>query len=388
MLRLGFACLSLAAVAAAEPPVFRGSPAQPVVAHREARPEGAYELTIEFGADDADSVTTVKAESRRLLALAVAVPRGRRETRRYLVDVRRPEFAGGRVAINVREKGSATWDDALSLEFLGSTARARLVSVRPADPAVKRVFLAGDSTVCDQAFEPYAGWGQALPLFFGPEAVVANHAESGRTLRSFRGEGRLDKILSQLRAGDFVLIQFGHNDQKEKGPGVGAFTTYAERLREQVAAVRAKGGKPVLVTSVARRRFDADGRVTESLGDFPEAVRRVAKELGVPLIDLNARSKALYGALGVEPSKLALLHFPANTFPGQTTPLRDDTHFSAYGAYEMARCVVEEIRTRVPELASLLAPSAGGFDPAHPDDPSKVVIPASPLAVGEKPEGK
>ena len=388
MLRLGLACLSLVASAAAEPPAFRGTPAQPVLAHREVRPEGVYVVTLEFGADDADSVTTVKGEARRLLALNVAVPRGRRETREYLVDVRRPEFAGGRVAINAREKGSASWDDALSLEFLGASARARLVSVRLADPAVRRIFLAGDSTVCDQAFEPYAGWGQALPLFFGPGAVVVNHAESGRTLRSFRAEGRLDKILSQLRAGDFVLIQFGHNDQKEKGPGVGAFTTYADRLRETVSAVRAKGGKPVLVTSVARRRFDPEGKVMESLGDFPVAVRRVAKELGVPLIDLNTRSKALYGAMGVEPSKLALLHFPANTFPGQTTPLRDDTHFSAYGAYEMARCVVEEIRTRVPELASLLAPSAGVFDPAHPDDPSKVIIPASPLVAAEKPEGK
>ena len=388
MLRLGFACLSLVALAAAEPPVFRGTSERPALAYREVRPEGVYDVTLEFGADDTDSVTTVKGEARRLLALNVAVPRGRRETRQLLVDVRRPDHAGGRVAINSREKGSASWDDGLSLEFLGPTARARLVSVRPAEPRTTRVFLAGDSTVCDQVFEPYVGWGQALPLFFGPRAVVANHAESGRALRSFRAEGRWDKVLSQLRAGDFVFIQFGHNDQKEKGPGVGAFTTYATRLREYVEAVRAKGGKPVLVTAVARRRFDAQGKVTESLGDFPDAVRKVSAELAVPLIDLNATSKRLYQALGVEPSKLALLHFPANTFPGQTAALRDDTHFSAYGAYEMARCVVEGIRTGVPELAPFLASSVVAFDPDHPDDPAKVAIPASPLVAGEKPEGK
>ena len=387
MFRLVCCCLAFAA-GAAEGFVFVGSAERPSGAYREPRTEGIYQVTVEFGAADVDSVTTVKAEARRLMALNVAVPKGRTETRTFLVDVRRPEYAGGRVALKGREDGMPTWDDSLSLEFLGAAARARVISVRPADPSVIRIFLAGDSTVCDQNHEPFVGWGQALPLFFGPKAAIANHAESGRALRSFKGERRLDKILSQLRAGDFVLIQFGHNDQKEKGEGVGAFTTYATRLREYVAAIRAKGGKPVLITAVARRRFDEQGKVFESLGDFPEAVRRVAKELAVPLVDLNATSKQVYQSLGVEPSKLALLHYPANTFPGQTAPLRDDTHFSAYGAYEMARCAVEGIRSGVPELAPFLAASVVPFDPTHPDEPVKVAIPASPLVKGEKPEGK
>jgi lysophospholipase L1-like esterase len=387
MLRLVSCFLAFVAVAA-EAPVFVGSAEHPSLAYREPRPEGIYEVTVEFGAADADSVTTLKAEARRLMALNVAVPKGRTEIRRFLVDVRRPEYAGGRVALKGREDGTPSWDDSLSLEFLGASGRARLVSVRPADASVIRVFLAGDSTVCDQKTEPYVGWGQALPLFIGPKAAVANHAESGRALRSFKGEHRFDKILSQLRSGDFVLIQFGHNDQKEKGEGVGAFTTYADRLREYVAAIRAKAGKPVLITAVARRRFDDQGKVFESLGDFPDAVRRVSKELSVPLIDLNESSKQVYQALGVEPSKLALLHYPANTFPGQTSPLHDDTHFSAYGAYEMARCAVEGIRTGVPELAPLLADTVVPFDPKHPDEPAKVIILASPLVKGDKPEGK
>lgn len=387
MLRFGLCLLTFAAVAA-DLPVFVGSADRPTLAYREPRPEGIYAVTVEFGAADIDSVTTLKAEARRLMALNVAVPKGRTEIRRFIVDVRRPDYAGGRVALKGREDGTPSWDDALSLEFLGAAGRARLLSIQPADPSVVRVFLAGDSTVCDQKTEPYVGWGQALPLFFGPKASVANHAESGRALRSFKGERRFDKILAQLRAGDFVLIQFGHNDQKEKGEGVGAFTTYATRLREYVAAIRAKAAKPVLITAVARRRFDDQGKVVESLGDFPEAVRRVSKELSVPLIDLNASSKQVYQALGVEPSKLALLHYPANTFPGQTAPLRDDTHFSAYGAYEMARCAVEGIRTGVPELAPFLADTVAPFDPQHPDEPAKVAVPASPLVKGEKPEGK
>ena len=387
MFRLVCCCLALAA-GAAEGFVFAGSAERPTGAYREPRPEGIYEVTVEFGAADADSVTTVKAEARRLMALNVAVPKGRTETRRFLVDVRRPEYAGGRVALRGSLAAMPSWDDCLSLEFLGATARARVVSVQPAASSVIRVFLAGDSTVCDQRFEPYVGWGQALPLFFGPKAAVANHAESGRALRSFKGEHRFDKILSQLRSGDFVLIQFGHNDQKEKGEGVGAFTTYSDSLREYVAAIRAKGAKPVLITAVARRRFNEEGKVFESLGDFPAAVRRVSKELSVPLIDLNESSKQVYQALGVEPSKLALLHYPANTFPGQASPLRDDTHFSAYGAYEMARCVVEGVRTGVPELAPFLADTVVPFDPKHPDESAKVAIPASPLVKGDRPEGK
>lgn len=386
---LRFALFAPLALLAGAPVLeFRGTAERPAAVLARPAEEGIHLVTIAFGGDDVDSVTTVKAEARRLLALNIAVPKGRTETRSFLVDVRRPEYAGGRVALKTREGGAPDWDDRLSLEFIGPTARARVVSIQPASPATVRVFLAGDSTVTDQNFEPYVGWGQALPLFLGDRAVVANHAESGRALRSFQGEHRLDKILAQLRAGDFVLIQFGHNDQKEKGEGVGAFTTYAARLRAYVDAIQAKGGKPVLVTAVARRRFDAQGQVVESLGDFPAAVRQVAKERGLPLIDLNASSKQVYQALGVERSKLALLHYPANTFPGQTEPLRDDTHFSAYGAYVMARCVVEGIRAGVPELAAFLAPSVKPFDPTHPDDPTQVVIPASSLVKGEKPEGK
>jgi lysophospholipase L1-like esterase len=387
MLRL--ACL-LPLLALANEPVseFRGSAAQPAATLSRPAAEGMYVVTVAFGGTDVDSVTTVKAEARRLLALNVAVPKGQVVTKRFLVDVRRPEYAGGHVALKARESGAPSWDDQLSLEFLGATARAKVVSVEPAPASTVRIFLAGDSTVTDQNHEPYVGWGQAFPLFVGERAVVANHAESGRALRSFQGERRLEKVLSQLRKGDFVLIQFGHNDQKEKGEGVGAFTTYSKRLRDYLDAIQAKGGKPVLVTAVGRRRFDDQGLVTESLGDFPEAVRRVAKERGVPLVDLNAASKQVYQALGVEKSKLALLHYPAGTFPGQTEPLRDDTHFSAYGAYEMARCVVEAIRQGVPELAAFLAPDVKAFDPTHPDDPAQVVIVPSPYVKGEKPEGK
>jgi lysophospholipase L1-like esterase len=354
-------------------------------------PEGIHRVTVEFGRDDVESVTTCKGEARRLFVLGERVPKGGSVHRTFLVETRRREFPGGRVALKDREVGTATWDERLTLEFLGESARVRSVAVEPlpADAPLTRIFLAGDSTVTDQPREPYAGWGQMLPVFFGPQAVVANHAESGLALASFRGGRRLDKILSQLRPGDFVLIQFGHNDQKAKGDAAGAFAGYTTALEEFVEAIRERGGRPVLVTSVARRRFDDAGQVVESLGDFPEAVRRVAAARNVPLIDLNAMSKRLYQALGVEGSKALFLHVPAGVYPGQADPIRDDTHFSNYGGYEIARCVVEGIRGGVPELAALLAADVvRPFDPAEPDPFAAVAIPPSPFEVLAVPDGR
>ena len=360
----------------------------PMTVETEAK-EGVYLVTVVYGGDDIDSATTMKAELRRVYEIGLRVPKGGAVKRTYRVSVHAPEIVGGgKVGLKSREIGTASWDDKLSLEFLGSSARVRSVTVEPDTDKPVVIRLLGDSTMTDATSEPYHGWGQVFPALFDDGVVIDNHAESGLALSSFQGSRRLTKVLSMIGPGDHVFIQFGHNDQKEKGEGVGAFTTYAARLKAYVDAIQAKGGKPVLVTAVARRRFDPQGQVVESLGDFPEAVRRVAKERGLPLIDLNAAAKQVYQALGVERSKLALLHYPANTFPGQTEPLRDDTHFSAYGAYEMARCVAEGIRTGVPELAVHLASAVKPFDPAHPDEPARVVIPASSLVKGDQPEGK
>lgn len=352
-------------------------------------------VEVELGGDDVASVTTIKGEDRRLYALNVAVPKGERRKVTFYMECRNPTIFDAqhqpvaKVALKTRELGSKSWDRALSLEFIGEHPRVRQVttevlSVLP----VPTIYLAGDSTVTDQPTEPYLGWGQALPLFFGAQACIANHAESGLSLKSFKGSRRLDKIVSVLRPGDYVLVQFGHNDQKEKGEGIGAFTSYAQSLRDYVVAIQAKGGKPVLVTSVARRRFDAKGQVVESLGDFPAAVRQVAQELKVPLIDLNTLSKQLYQSLGSEGTIPLFLHYPAHTFPGQTVALQDDTHFSAWGAYAIARCAVQGMSQGAPELAKLLDLPADGFTPEKPEALAKVKIPASPLVKTEKPNGK
>jgi lysophospholipase L1-like esterase len=180
--------------------------------------------------------------------------------------------------------------------------------------------------------------------------------------------------LSTMKTGDYLFIQYGHNDEKEKGAGVGAFTTYKADLKHFVEEARKRGGIPVLVTPVQRRTFDAEGKITNSHGDYPEAVRQVAKELNVPLIDLNVMSKTFYEALGPEKSKLAFKD-------------GDGTHHNNYGSYELARCIIEGIRTHKLPLIKYLSADGMTFDPSHPDALEYFSVPASPLSTNVKPPG-
>ena len=165
------------------------------------------------------------------------------------------------------------------------------------------------------------------------------------------------------------------------------FTTYKEQLKLYIAEARQRGGIPVLVTSMHRRNFDSTGHIVNTLGDYPEAVRQTAREENVALIDLNAMSKTLYEAWGPEASLKAFVHYPANTFPGQTQALKDNTHFNTYGAYELARCIVEGIKTGVPELAKSLMTDIPPFNPAQPDPIAGWNWPLSPMMSAIKPDG-
>lgn len=367
----------------------RAAPNQPKVFAVDV-PEGNYDVTIRFGDPASATSTTIKAESRRLMLEKVETAPGKFETRTFTVNVRKPAIStGGTTSLNSRELGppaTPDWDEHLTLEFNGSRPGVVSLEIQPAKDAVT-VFLAGDSTVTDQRHEPYAGWGQMLPRFFLPGVAVSNHAESGLALRSFERQKRLEKILSMIKRGDYLFIQFGHNDQKDKAAGAGPFTTYKASLKQFVAAARGKGGIPVLVTPMERRRFDKDGKQGATLTDYAEAVRQVGAEEKVPVIDLNAMSLKLYAALGPEQSKKAFVHYLANTFPGQDKPMSDDTHHNAYGGYELARCMVEGIKAAKLDLVKHLAPDVKPFDPAHPDRPEDFAVPASRLVKTVKPEG-
>jgi lysophospholipase L1-like esterase len=286
-------------------------------------PEGNYNVTVTLGDLKGTSSNFIKAESRRLLLETTATRPGQFVTQTWTINVKNRRIAsGGEVSLKPRELSKLDWDDKLTLEFDGAPSALVALEITPA-PAATTVFLAGNSTVVNQDDEPWAAWGQMLPRFFGPGVAVANHAESGLSLASFLGSHRLDKVLSVMKPGDYLFIEFGHNDQKEKGPNDGAFLAYTERLKLYVAEARKRGGIPVLVTSTSRRSFGAGGKIENSLGDFPAAVRQVAQQEKVPLIDLNAMTTRLYEAMGEEESKKAFVHYPANSYPGQPQPLAD-----------------------------------------------------------------
>jgi lysophospholipase L1-like esterase len=338
--------------------------------------EGNYRVTVTLGDPRAESVTTVKAELRRLMVEHLTLPAGKFEKKTFLVNVRTPAIStGGTVRLKPRETASEAWawDDRLTLEFTDAHPAVGEVTIEKAT-GVPTLYIAGDSTSTDQPGEPFNSWGQMLTRFFKPEIAIANNGESGESLRSFLGEKRFDKVMSLIQPGDYLFIQMGHNDQKEKGEGVGAFTTYAADLKKFVAAAREHGATPVLITPMNRLTFDAAGKITNSLGDYPEAVRRVAKEEGVALIDLNAMSKPFYEALGpVEAHK---------AFAG-----KDTTHHSNYGSYELAKCIVEGIREDNLPIAKFLVDGLPRFDPAHPDSLSAFDVPAEPTAPAAKPYG-
>ena len=347
-------------------------------------PEGTYKVSITFGGATTASANTLKAESRQLLLEHLTTQPGEYATRSFFVNVRNaalpaPEkFAPGGTAVllNPREVGILRWDDKLTLEINGAAPRIRSITVEPAE--VPTVFLAGDSTVTDQPTEPAASWGQMLPRFFKPGVGVANHAESGETLKSFLAELRLAKILSQLKAGDHLFIQFGHNDSKKQWPQtyVEARTTYQAYLRAYIAEAHLRGATPVLVTSVQRRTFDEHGRIRNTHGDYTEAVREVAAEQQVALIDLDRASTAFYEALGPQRAPLA---FNAGG--------KDATHHNNYGAYELAKAVVQGIRDAGLPLAEFIVDDFAGFDPAKPDEPESFALPASPLHSDERLRG-
>ncbi|HEY1021308.1 MAG TPA: GDSL-type esterase/lipase family protein [Flavisolibacter sp.] len=353
-------------------------------------PEGNYNVSVTLGDDAGTSDAAIRAENRRMLVNRMQTKKGKHKTIKFTLHIRDSLISGkGRkVRLKPREHAYLHWDDKLTLEFNGEAPKVNAIEITPAPPRVVTVFLAGNSTVVDGAQEPWAAWGQMIPAFFQPGKVaVANYAESGETLSSFIAARRFEKVLSLLKPGDYAFVEFGHNDQKQKGEGVGAFTTYKKSLEFFIAEVKKKGGIAVLVTSVQRRRFDSAGKIEETLGDYPAVVRQTAQEQGLPLIDLNALSKTMYEALGPEASLNLFVHYPANTFPGQDKPLADNTHFRPYGAYEIAKLVVKGIRDHVPGLARYLSDKVPPIDPTKPGMIEAFYWPLSPGKDAAKPDG-
>ena len=347
-------------------------------------PDGNYLVKVVLGGKK-NSNTTVRAEGRRLMMDNITTKKAK-DTQEvsFTVNKRTPLIdEKNRVKIKDREKAYFTWDDKLTLEFNGDMPAVKHIHIEKAD--VPTIYLCGNSTVVDQNYEPWASWGQMITRWFGPEVAISNHAESGLTARTFIASNRLDKILTTLKKGDYVFVEFGHNDEKEKKPGDGAWYHYQYQLKIFIDQVRKKGADIVFCTPTQRRAFNNDKKtLMNTHGDFPAAMKMVAEKENVPLIDLNRLTKTFFETLGYEDSKRALVHYPKEMYGRE---LADNTHFNPYGAYEVAKCVVMGMKQLNLPVVQYLRADWQDFNPAQPDDWKTFKWAPSRISENVKPDG-
>jgi lysophospholipase L1-like esterase len=329
-------------------------------------PEGNYRVTVTLGDPTADAVTTVKAESRRLMLERIRTAAGKSETRTFTVNVRTPKISNGdEVNLDSREMNLTTheaisrdWDDKLTLQFSDSHPAVSAIEIQKVDDAIT-VFITGDSTVTDQPGGAITCWGQNITRWFNSDVAVANHAESGETLKGFLKERRWEKLLDSVKAGDYVIIEFGCNDSKKSGPQniypnqdfsetyAEAGTTYKELLKQFAADVQKKNAFPIIASCSARRQ---DSKRPGSLQAYADAAAAAAKELGIPFIDLNSMGLEMNAALGADVAKA----------------YNDQTHPSEYGGYLQSKCIALGIKQDNLPLAKFIVDDLGDFDPQHP----------------------
>lgn len=212
------------------------------------------------------------------------------------------------------------------------------------------IYLIGDSTMADKPGSPEEnperGWGQLLPVFFNEKIAIHNHAVNGRSSKSFIGEGRWEEVLKNLQSGDYVFIQFGHNDQKIKDPNryTNPWTAYRRNLERYVKETRAKGAYPILLSSIVRRKFNEKGTLEDTHGVYPFVARTVAESMDVPFIDMQLLTEEYVSSMGDEKSKEIYLWVKPGLYEKFPDGREDDTHLNLKGATEYARLVIEEIK--------------------------------------------
>jgi len=351
--------------------------------------DGNYKVTVTLGSKKQATHTVVRAESRRLMVEDCTTKKGQFVTYSFIVSKRSPVIDGTRrVSLKPREHDYLNWDNLLTLEFNGSAPAVKSIRIER-DMTATTVFLCGNSTVVDQEEEPWASWGQMIPRWFTDKVAISNHAESGLSARTFINGNRLEKILLMLKPHDYVFVEFGHNDQKEHQTGDGAWYHFQYQLKIFVDKVRDAQATIIFVTPTQRRRFDeaTHTKILETHGDYPDAMREVARREIVPVIELHDMTRDFFETLGFEGSKKALVHYPANTFPGQDKALEDNTHFNPYGAYEVAKMVVMGMKKEGLPIVNDLRPEWQDFDAKHPDDPNAFIWYPATKQDATKPDG-
>jgi len=231
-----------------------------------------------------------------------------------------------------------------------------LMSLAPDQKKIK-IFLAGDSTMSIKAEKnfPETGWGMPFIHFWNENLMVVNKAKNGRSTKTFLSEGLWKQIMDEATAGDYVFIQFGHNDEVKSK--VNSYTTpeeFTSNLRKYIGDAREKKMIPVLMTPVARRKFDAAGKIEQTHQEYSALVLKVAAEEKLLFIDLDAQSMQLYQQFGVENSKLLFCQLKPGEHPNYPDGKDDNTHFNELGARLIAQLVLKEIRTTIPDLLTYI----------------------------------
>jgi lysophospholipase L1-like esterase len=289
-------------------------------------PDGNYIVSVTFGNPNQHSELTVKSGPGRLMLENVKAEPGQSVRVSFAVHV---------------ENGQ------LKIAFGGKAPHVKTVEV-VRDPAVPTLFVAGDSTVTDQPSRqfPYAGWGQMIPYLLNSSIAVSNHARSGRSTKSFIREGRLELIWQRMLPGDYLFIQFAHNDEKDNDGGTEPHTTYKQYLKVYTDGAKQRGAFPVLVTPMHRRFFDEEGNIQNTHGEYIAAMKQFSIDEQIPLIDLASRSKELFERAGVEGSKHIFMWTQSGEYANFPEGTQDNTHFQLYGAIEIAKLVIKEIKDK------------------------------------------
>jgi lysophospholipase L1-like esterase len=297
---------------------------------------GNYDVTVELGSTTKAANTSMSVEARRQVLNAVSTTSGQVVRTTVSVNVRNPEGQP------TGQGGTGT--PGLQITFGGNAPAIGALTVTPAQ-APLAVYLAGDSTVCDQPAAPYTGWGQYLPARVRAGAVIANYGDSGESSGSFLSNRALFPTMKPLiKSKDLVFIQLGHNDKTTSA------TAFRDNLTKLVNGVRERGGVPVLMTPPVRRLFSGTKLTSTALhvngagADLPAVIRALGRSANVPVIDLTAKSKTLVESMGPSASEALYL----------TREAGDNTHFSARGGAEMAGLVVQGVRELNLPLASYL----------------------------------
>ncbi len=320
-------------------------------------PEGNYRVTVTLGDAQGESNTTIRTESGHIMAADISTAATKFTTRTFYANVRRPQLpapppnAPGGTIVHMFLAGEAEarcWDEKLTIEFNGSRPCLDAMEIVK-DDSVPTIFVAGDSTVGDPRRGPGGNWPTQMCQFFKPEIAVCNSAEGGETSKSFITGLRFDKVLSQMKAGDFFLVQFGHNDSKPQWPQsyTEPATSFKAYLRVFIAETQRRGATLVLVTPMERR---SNG---DTVGPWARAMREVAAQDHVPLIDQWAMSKEMWSALG----------------PNVGTAFNDQTHLNGYGGYLLSKLIIRGIKANVPGLAKFVIDDFKEMEPAHPEAP-------------------